>query len=159
MYTPGYLPDQGAILDGVKSYRNAIGINIHACHKIHLKNSLFADNYMGVDLERSENLTFSDSIIYGESPAYRLVMARQDVRDVCLRSQLTGLQLGTWQNKNGPGYKISNVTFSGFKDASCLKSAIVGFDKLVSYRSIIIVSPLYPNALSLKIILLLFDRR
>jgi hypothetical protein len=131
MYTPGYLPSREAILDGVKSYKNAIGINIHACHKIRLTNSLFADNYMGVDLERSENLTFSNSIIYGESPAYRLLMARQNVVKICLRNKLTGLQLGTWQNKFGPGYFISNITFSGFKDASCTTSAVVGFDDLV----------------------------
>jgi hypothetical protein len=139
MYTPGYLPYQEATLDGLKSYKNAIGINIHACHKIHLTNSMFADNFMGVDLERSEDLKFSNSIIYGESPSYRQLMARQDVRKVCLRDQLTGLQLGTWQNKFGPGYMISNVTFTGFKDASCLKSAVVGFDAMVCFQSIIVM--------------------
>ena len=133
MYTPGYLPYQEGILDGLKLYKNNIGINVHACHKIHIKNSVFADNFMGVDLERSENLTLSDSIIFGESPSYRQLMARQNVRSVCLRNKLTGLQLGTWQNKFGPGYSISNVTFSGFKDASCLKSVAVGFDDMVGF--------------------------
>ena len=94
---------------------------------------------MGVDLERSEDLTVSDTIIFGESPSYRQLMARQNVRNVCSRSKLTGLQLGTWQNKFGPGYYISNVTFSGFKDATCMKSAAVGFDELVSFPSIVIL--------------------
>jgi hypothetical protein len=139
MYTPGYIPYQEAILDGLKLYKNNVGINVHACHKIHIKNSLFADNFMGVDLERSEDLTVSDTIIFGESPSYRQLMARQNVRNVCSRSKLTGLQLGTWQNKFGPGYNISNVTFSGFKDATCMKSAAVGFDELVSFPSIVIL--------------------
>jgi nitrous oxidase accessory protein NosD len=135
MYTPGYLPSQEAILDGVKAYKNAIGINIHACHKIHLTNSLFSDNFMGVDLERSEDLTVSDTTIIGESPSYRQLMIRQNVRSVCLRNKMTGLQLGTWQNKFGPGYMISNVTFSSFKGASCLRSAIVGYDDIVSFEA------------------------
>lgn len=132
MYTPGYLPSLLAVFDGVKSYRNAIGINVHACHKIHLTNSLFADNFMAVDFERSEDLTLSNSIIIGESPSYRQLMARQDVRQVCLRGRMTGLQLGTWQNKYGPGYRISNVTFSGFKDALCERSAALNYDAMVS---------------------------
>ena len=143
MYTPGFLPSQEAILDGIKSYRNAIGINIHACHKIHVKNGLFADNYMGVDLERSEMLTVSDTIIIGESPSYRQLMARQNVRKVCLRNRMTGLQLGTWLNKFGPGYMISNVTFSGFTNAACLRSAIIGYDDIVSAQTINIVTYCY----------------
>jgi hypothetical protein len=135
MYTPGYLPSQAAILDGVKAYKNAIGINIHACHKLHLTNSLFADNFRGVDLERSENLTFSNSIIIGESPSYRQLMARQNVRKVCLRNSMCGLKLGTWQNKFGPGFRISNVTFSGFKDAFCTKSALISYDSIVSLHT------------------------
>ncbi len=135
MYTPGYLPSLPTVFDGVKAYKNAIGINIHACHKIHLTNSLFADNFMGVDLERSEDLTVSNSIIIGESPSYRQLMARQDVRQVCLRGRMTGIQLGTWQNKYGPGYRISNVTFSGFKDALCARSAAVNYDAIVSFQT------------------------
>jgi hypothetical protein len=132
MYTPGYLPSQTAVLDGIKSYRNAIGLNIHACHRIHVTNSLFADNYRGVDLERSEDITFSNSVIIGESSSYKQLMARQSVRQVCLRQNMNGLRLGTWQNKKGPGYKISKVTFSGFKEASCPVSRIISYDEVVS---------------------------
>jgi hypothetical protein len=128
MYTPGYLPNKTATFDGLKSYRNSIGINIHACHKIHLTNSLFADNWQGIQLERSEDIRVSNTIVIGESASYRSLKARQDVPDVCLRQKIYGLRLGTWQNKDGPGYAISNVTFSGFNNEPCLKSNTIIYD-------------------------------
>jgi hypothetical protein len=93
---------------------------------------LFADNAMGIDLERSEAIEVSNTIIIGESDSYRQLMARQSVDKVCNRNKLIGLELGTWQNKRAPGYMISNVTFSGFTKVSCLTPKMISFDDQVS---------------------------
>jgi hypothetical protein len=155
MYTPGYLPNTTATIDGLKSYRNSIGINIHACHKLRLTNSLFADNWQGIELERSEDIRVSDTIVIGESASYRSLMARQDVPPVCLRQKIYGLRLGTWQNKNGPGYTISNVTFIGFNKAPCLKSSTITYDSPVRIPILSKLSPITCTYLHNKLVYLL----
>lgn len=119
MYTPGYVPTTTATLDGIRSYRNAVGINIHTCHRILLTNSLFADNYRSIELERSEDLRVSNTIIIGESDSFKQLRARQNVPIVCSFQEVVGIRLGTWQNKKAPGYVLSNVTFTGFHNAAC----------------------------------------
>lgn len=119
------------MIDGLKAYRNAVGINIHTNHRIHLTNSLFADNWLGIDIERSEAINVTNTIVIGESDSYRQLMARQSVPKVCLRNKLVGMELGTWQNKMAPGQFISNVTFSGFTNVACAIPKTISFDDLV----------------------------
>jgi hypothetical protein len=119
------------VIDGLKAYRNAVGINIHTNHRIHLTNSLFADNWLGIDIERSEAINVTNTIVIGESDSYRQLMARQSVPIVCLRNKLVGMELGTWQNKMAPGHFISNVTFSDFNNVACAIPKTISFDALV----------------------------
>ena len=57
MYTPGYMPNTIATIDGLKSYRNdASGIFFHKCYNIIITNGFFADNNIGVDIDRALGL-------------------------------------------------------------------------------------------------------
>jgi hypothetical protein len=132
MYTPGYLPNTLATFDGVRSYKNNVGINIHTCHRLLLTNSIFADNYRNIELERSEDLYVTNTVIIAESESYKKLMARENIGKVCLRQNVNGLRLGTWQNKMAPGYSLSNVTFTGFKDAWCQSKTMISYSDVVS---------------------------
>lgn len=138
MYTPGYRPSQVAILEGLKVYRNVgTGIFIHRCHNIKVEKSLFADNYVGVDIDRAEGIEINNITIIGESNSYRTLMARQNVTMICARDGLIGLDLYTWKvDTTYAGANISNVEFHGFDDsAACSKVASISFDDQVKFRS------------------------
>lgn len=135
MYTPGYRPHEVATLNGMKVYRNVgTGIFIHRCHNILVENSTFADNFVGIDIDRAEGIEVSNTVIIGESNSYRSLMARQVVRPICGRLGLIGLELFTWKvNTTFAGAKISNVEFHGFDDfAACDKVSSISFDSHVS---------------------------
>jgi hypothetical protein len=138
MYTPGYRPFQVATFEGLKVYRNVgSGIFIHRCHNIKVEKSLFADNYVGIDIDRAEGIEVNNTTIIGESNSYRTLMARQNVQIICSRDGLIGLDLFTWKvNTTFAGAEISNVEFHGFDDiAACPKVLSISFDSQVKFRS------------------------
>jgi hypothetical protein len=138
MYTPGYRPTVWALLDGLKVYRNVgVGIFIHRDHNIRVQNSLFADNAIGIDIDRSEGIEVTRTIVIGESNSYRLLQARQKVLSVCTggrRRTLVGIDLHTWKtNQSLAGATISDVEFHGFnQSAGCEVVSTVSFDPNVS---------------------------
>jgi hypothetical protein len=126
-----------ATLEGLKIYRNiGSGIVVHRCHNITVANSLFADNYIGIDIDRAEGIEVQKTIIVGESDSYRTLMARQNVEPACdpRSGDQIGLQLYTWKvNTILAGAKITDVEFHGFDDTSaCDKVSSVAFDDQVS---------------------------
>ena len=137
MYEPGYNPTETAKIDGLKSYRNDVrGIFFHKCRNIVLVNGLFADNILGVDIDRAEGIEVRDTVIIGQSESFRTLMARQpSAKPPCL---LKGLELHTWKiDYKYAGSQITNVDFSGFGDlVTCQMSYIIHYDYYVSARCI-----------------------
>jgi hypothetical protein len=126
-----------ATLEGLKVYRNmGSGIFIHRCHNIKVENSLFADNFVGIDIDRAEGIEVNNTIVIGESNSYRVLLASQkNVAPSCgRRSTQIGLQLYTWKvNTMLAGAKITDVEFHGFDGISaCDKVSSVAFDDQVS---------------------------
>jgi hypothetical protein len=151
-YQPGYFPTDITPFIRLKVYRNyAIGIKIHRCHNIRIDQGLFADNYMGIDLDRAEGIEVTNTTIIGTSLSYEALMARQPgVASVCDRNERVGIDLHTWQKDiSFLGAKITNIYMSGFapNDSKCLKPRSLRYDKFVSrhfYFKGMTVSPTQP---------------
>lgn len=105
------------------------GFMFHKNHNYIVQDSLFADNNIGVDLDRTDGAIVRRVAIIGVSASYRRLMARQDVQRICNEnnSKLIGLDMHTWTlyNQEGGGY-IEDVTLSGFDDigSRCAQSSI-----------------------------------
>lgn len=137
MYVPGYFPSAMTPFSGLKVYRNdAVGIFIHRCHNLRIDQGLFADNNMGIDLDRAEGIEVTNTQIIGMSASYQALMQRQPgVEAVCDRNERVGIDLHTWQKEiDFVGAKISNVVMSGFADdPNCAKPSSLRFDDFVSH--------------------------
>jgi hypothetical protein len=133
MYIPGYLPETIAVLEGIRSFRNdASGIFIHKNYNILVKGSVFADNNIGMDVDRAEGIEIEDTIIIGESESYRKLMARQNVGPVCSSDRLVGVDLHTWTIFKGHGgSKWKNVVFQGFSNTACPMPRAINMDNHV----------------------------
>ena len=126
-------------LDGIKSYRNVwAGIEIHRSQNIRIANSLFADNIIGIDLDRTVGVEVINTTIIGESDSYRLLIGRQrNIDIVCDRTgKRVGIELHTWTvETNWAAASISNVTLLGFeKSIACPNAASIKFDTMVRSR-------------------------
>lgn len=134
MYTPGYRPTKIAFLDGLRVYRNdATGIFVHRCHNIVIRNSLFADNYLGIDVDRTSGIEVWNTTIIGESDSYRELMKVQDVSPVCKQRKLKGIEIHTWKKtKAFTGLKVIDVRFSGFSNETACPSWSIHMDDNVS---------------------------
>jgi hypothetical protein len=137
MYQPGYFPTKMTFFTGLTVYRNnAVGIFIHRCHNLTIDQSLFADNNIGIDLDRAEGIEVTNTKVIGTSPSYQALMARQPgVVPICERNERVGIDLHTWQKEiDFIGAKISNVVISGFdpNDTGCATPSSLRFDKFVS---------------------------
>ena len=121
---------------GLKVYRNdAVGIFIHRCHNLRIDQGLFADNNIGIDLDRAEGIEVTNTQVIGMSPSYQALMERQPgVEAICDRNERVGIDLHTWQKEiDFIGAKISNVVMSGFSDdPNCAKPSSLRFDEFVS---------------------------
>jgi hypothetical protein len=137
MYTPGYLPEQIAVFDGIKSIRNdASGMFLHKNYNILVQNSLFADNNIGIDIDRAEGIEIRDTVIIGESLSYRRLMERQDVGPVCSQRKVVGIDLHTWTIFQGyGGSTLRNIDFEGFSNTACPIPRALNIDEHVSERS------------------------
>jgi hypothetical protein len=133
MYTPGYMPNTIATIDGLKSYRNdASGIFVHKCYNIIITNGFFADNNIGVDIDRAQGVVVRDTVIIGESDSYRKLMARQTVAEVCRQGRLKGLDLFTWKlDKERGAVTVTNVDISGFSNVACDSPSSIHMDDMV----------------------------
>jgi hypothetical protein len=138
MYVPGYFPPTMTPFSGLKVYRNdASGIFIHRCHNLRVDLGLFADNNMGIDLDRAEGIEVTNTQVIGMSPSYKALLDRLPVGSIeaiCDRNRRVGIDLHTWQKEiDFIGAKISNVTISGFaSDPKCATPSSIRFDPFVS---------------------------
>jgi hypothetical protein len=137
MYKPGYFPTKMTPLSGLKVYRNnAKGIYIHRCQNIRVDQGLFADNYIGIDLDRTEGVEVTNTTVIGRSVSYETLQRRQTtgVAPICDANQRVGIDLHTWQVETDYyGGRISNVSLSGFvaNDTRCSKPRSIRFDSFV----------------------------
>ena len=136
LYKPGYRPSTLATFEGLRLYRNsATGIFVHRSSNILITNSHFADNNIGIDLDRTDGIEVRNTVVIGESASYRALMTRQVVERVCRNNQdrwLVGIDLHTWKTeKVNPGAALSNITLSGFTNVQCLNSASIRYDSQV----------------------------
>lgn len=134
MYVPGYLPEKLAVFEGIKSFRNdASGIFLHKNYNILIKDSLFADNNIGLDIDRAEGIDIENTLIIGESESYRKLMANQDVEKVCAFNKVIGIDLHTWTIFKGHGgTTLKNVEFQNFSDTACPRPRAINMDDHVS---------------------------
>lgn len=114
------------MLAGIRSFRNdASGIFIHKNYNILVKDSVFADNNIGIDVDRAEGIAIEDTLIIGESESYRTLMKRQSVDPVCAARMVVGVDVHTWTIFKGHGgSKLKNVEFQGFSNTACAPRAI-----------------------------------
>ena len=89
---------------------------LHKNHNYVIEASLFADNSIGVDVDRTDGVIVRDTVIIGESQSYRDLMARQDVVKVCSHGQLIGIDMHTWtlHDDTGGGATLEDISISGF---------------------------------------------
>jgi hypothetical protein len=124
-----------ATFEGLKVYRNVgVGIFLHRCHNILVEDGLFADNYIGIDIDRAEGISVNNTRIIAESDSYRMLKAQQKVSPVCSRQEnLIGLDLHTWKvNLSLAGATLQNVEFHNFdKRVNCRTVSSVAFDQNV----------------------------
>ena len=92
---------------------------MHKNHNYVIEDSLFADNNIGVDIDRTDGAIVRRTVIIGVSDSYKLLMARQDVQRICnsQNRKLIGLDLHTWTlyNQEGGAY-LEDISLSGFDD-------------------------------------------
>jgi len=99
---------------------------LHKNHNYVIENSLFADNTIGVDVDRTDGAIVRDTVIIGESQSYRDLMARQvGVKAVCFHGSLIGIDMHTWTllNEYG-GARLENISVSGFDESVACRNAI-----------------------------------
>jgi len=89
---------------------------LHKNHNYVIEASLFADNDIGVDVDRTDGVIVRDTVIIGESQSYRDLMGRQVVDKVCSHGSLIGIDMHTWtlHDDTGGGATLEDITISGF---------------------------------------------
>jgi hypothetical protein len=104
----------------MRVYRNkSKGFMLHKNRNYVVADSLFADNDMGMDVDRTNGVVFRDSVIIGVSQSYRDLMNSQGAEKICRQGQIIGLDMHTWMTDSEyGGATLQNITISGFDDAA-----------------------------------------
>ena len=82
----GYEPDGSpAVFKDLKSYRNRnSGVFIHNSRNIAIAGGVFADNRIGIDVDRSPTCSVTNATIIGLSPEYRSLSTQASLRKHCV---------------------------------------------------------------------------
>jgi len=134
LYPPGYLPTGNIeiIFTGLKAYRNAgTGVFVHKVHNFELAGALLADNDLGVDLDRSEAIKVSNTIIMGMSDSYSYLMERESgTQKICSgQGRAIGIDLHSWRLRNVEGgFDINGVDILGFGGIDCRNLSAIRMD-------------------------------
>jgi hypothetical protein len=131
-YPTGYAPNQEATLLGAKSYRNANGLFIHLSRNIVVQGGLFADNVIGIDIDKDDAIRVVGAKVIGESDSFRnLMLAKKLDKQVC-NSPHIGIELHTeLRTAKDTGIAISDVVFSGFGHIPCSDAVPFSMDSSV----------------------------
>lgn len=140
-YPTGYTPDQEATLLGAKCYRNTFGMFVHASRNVVVKGGLFADNMIGVDIDRDDNTRLVDSKVVGESVSYRNLMVAKQQSDKVCNSPHVGVELHTQLlTAKNKAIAIDNVEFSFFSHIRCNDAVPFSLDSSVCESILILCS-------------------
>lgn len=128
-YPSGFLPDQVAELQGLKSYLNSgSGLFLHRTKNIKITKGIFANNDgIAVDIDRADGITIENTSIIGVGT---------DDLDPCSKkaTSVIGVELHSW--KDDPfedGIVFDYVSFSGFSNVQQCKYAYpISIDDTVS---------------------------
>ena len=94
---------------------------LHKNRNYVVSDSIFADNDLGMDVDRTDGVVFRDSVIIGVSQTYRNLMATQGLAKICRQGQIIGLDMHTWMlDSEYGGATLENITISGFDDAASI---------------------------------------
>ena len=106
------------------------GIVIHRNTNMVLINGLFADNHIGIDLDRATDIQIRDTKIIGESDSYKKLMERQDVASVGRANRIYAIDLHTWKVEDWGAFRLDNIEISGFDNVRPSTSKIIHVDDL-----------------------------
>jgi hypothetical protein len=125
-YIRFHTPKEVARLTRMRVYRNKNkGFMLHKNQNYVVSDSIFADNDLGLDVDRTDGVIFRDSVIIGVSQSYRNLMATQGVAKICRQGQIIGLDMHTWMlNSEYGAVTLDNITISGFDDAASIGCGI-----------------------------------
>jgi hypothetical protein len=81
--------------------------------------SVFADNQLGVDIDRADNIVLRDTIFIGLSASYSDILERQNLEQhVCSESHI-GLEIHTHRELSRNGLQVEDCTFTGYAHIPC----------------------------------------
>lgn len=123
---------------GLKLYRNREdGFFVHVCTNLVIEDSLFADNGLGLDLDRSDNILVRNVTIVGVSDSYRRQDQDQNMPGVCHRRSIIGLEMHTYGRREHErdGIALEDIRFEGFEGTGCRTSQAIRVDNNVSNRT------------------------
>lgn len=133
-YPNGWYPSSGAILSGIKSYRNwRDGIYFQSTGGIVVDDGVFSDNLMGIEIDRNcENITVKNSKIIGYSDLYKSQVSQGGFSSHCpAYMPLIGVQLQSYLlSRDSIGCSLSSIQFSNFDGIStgCVGSMAIDVD-------------------------------
>jgi hypothetical protein len=139
-YPKGYFPIKVAMLENMKIYRNNVGAYLHITSNVGLSNCYFADNALGIDLERtlSPPIRLNNITVIGESDTYRTIVRNQNLDNICsyqlkLPDYNIGIEIRTWKSEIGMTGSIwQNIQFRNFNHGSCKYVSPISMDYTVS---------------------------
>ena len=91
-------------------------------------NGLFADNHVGIDLDRATDIEIRDTKIIGESDSYKKLMERQDVANVGRLNRIYAIEVHTWKTEDWGAFYLDNIEISGFDNVKPATSKIIHMD-------------------------------
>jgi hypothetical protein len=132
-YPTGYIPAQEALFQGPKCYRNTFGLFIHNSRNVTVTGGLFADNMLGVDIDRDDTTKLVNSKVIGESDSYRALMAAKRLSEKVCNDPHIGVELHTEMlTEQSKSIAIENVEFSKFSHVRCSDAVPMQYDSSVS---------------------------
>jgi hypothetical protein len=140
-YPLGFFARTVATLSRLKIYRSAgTGLFIHISSNLQIEDSLFADNGIAIDLERSLSppMLLKNVTIIGETASFLNNVRRKGHDTVCsdsfgLSNHSIGVEIRTWKNEVGStGSVWEDVKFSRFDRGSCKYSTPISLDYTVN---------------------------
>jgi hypothetical protein len=131
-YPTGYRPAQGATFLGLKAYRNINGVFFHLSQSLLLEGGLFADNQIGIVIDRSDDIRIDGASVTGESDSYHALMVAKRLDKFICNAPHIGMQLHTFlNNPDEKGEVIVNIVFSGFSHIPCSDAVPFTLDNTV----------------------------
>lgn len=108
----------------------------HRSSNIHVVASIFADNQVGVDIDRADNIVLRDTTFIGQSPTYQEIFERQNLgRGVCSEPHI-GLEIHTHRDQSTSGLQVEDCRFVGYAHLPCDDAVPLRLDETVRNESV-----------------------